>query len=1015
MQKLKLITVFLRIIFVCILSGNGFSQTPLFKNYSIKDGLPSSETYRVHQDSKGYIWVVGDMGVSRFDGYRFQNYTTKDGLPENTILGLYEDYKHRIWFWSLSGQLAYFENEKIHPLTKVNKEMISKFQGGIINSIALDKNDTLHIGSFHIRGLFKVFFDGKNQSLIADTTTNRGIYIQEIDSYKNEAVLSLNTELFFYDNVKYRLLEHLFLIDKGRNKQHVKRKWGNFDYSNPNQKCIQLNSKKILISLDNEIWEIDQKRITQKIHFEKQIIYLKEGKEGDIWVGTYKQGIFLIQNGDFTKKPIQYLKGKSVSAVSEDTEGGIWFSTLENGIYYLSNQSFLHYNQSCGLMEERINALDVDETGIIWIGSENGIYSSVDKNKIKNYFLLYNRQESNLKYINAFKKGEIVIGGYGVYLIKERNILDSVTEGNKVFGSNSCVRARYDGKLWSGGYGNIYEIKGNKGNYYGCDFRINAMCEGEKGSLLVGGINGLWHFKNKQFIYLGNQHPLLKLRINDLKYNNKTIWIGTKEDGLIIKQGNRIYQIRENQGLISDFCKSVFVDKDGIVWVGTNKGLSRISFKKKNNFTHYQIYNYTTINRLISNEINQVVVKGNKVYVATNKGVTIFDKNNVKKNRTAPPIYITKLTVNQHLIPLRRNYNLAYDQNTFQISYVGLSYKNAGYVEYKYRLQGLIDTNWHYTKYTRVDFTTLPYGDYSFEVYAKNNDGYWSSKPAMMSFSIAPPFWHTWWFRILGGSVIIAGIFFFIRYRVRLIVKRAEEKTAMYKKAAEQEKEKSTLFQKASEMEMKFLSAQMNPHFTFNAMNSIQHFMLEHEPEKAQHYLAKYSKLIRKVLENNMEKFVPLDDELDMLEIYMEIESLRFSAPFEFEIDVCEELEEKEYQIPPMILQPYIENAIWHGIFHKKEGIGKITLSFCLEDNRIKCIIEDNGVGRKRAKELNSSKKEHRSLGMLITQERLQHLQADSDIDVRTKISDILNENGEICGTRVEVCLPLNSHPSVQK
>lgn len=1014
MQIKSSIIIFLRIACLLLLSGNGFSQTPLFKNYSVKDGLPSSETYRVHQDSKGYIWVVGDMGVSRFDGYRFQNYTTKDGLPENTILGLYEDYKHRIWFWSLSGQLAYFENEKIHPLTKVNQEIKSKFKGGIINSIALDKNDTLHIGSFHIRGIFKVFYNGEKQSLITDTTTNRGIYIQEIDCYKSEAVLSLNTELFFYNSLKHKLLEHLFLIDKGGKKQHVKRKWRHFNYSNPNQKCIQLNSKKILISFDNEIWEIDKKRMTQKIQFEKQIIYLKQGKEGDIWVGTYQHGVFLVQNGDFTKKPIQYLKGKSVSAVSEDTEGGIWFSTLENGIYYLSNQSFLHYNQSCGLMEEKINALDVDETETIWVGSEGGIYSSIDKNKIENYFLLYNRQEVTLKYINVFKRGEIVVGGRGIYRIKGKNILDSVTEGNKVFVSNSFIRTRYDGKLWSGGYGSIYEIKEGKGIYYGCTFRINTMCEEEKGSLLLGAIDGLWHFKNKQFIYLGNQHPLLKLRINDLKYNNKTIWIGTKEDGLIIKQGNRIYQIRETQGLISDFCKSVFVDKDGIVWVGTNKGLSRISFKKKNNFTHYQIYNYTTINGLISNEINQVVVKGNKVYVATNKGVTIFDKNNIRINHTTPPIYITRLSVNNRLFPVKNSYYLAYYQNTLKISFVGLSYKNAGHVEYKYRLQGL-DTNWHYTKYKFIDFTTLPYGDYLFEVYAKNNDGYWSSKPAMMSFSIAPPFWHTWWFRILGGSAIIAGIFFFIRYRVRLIVKREKEKTALYKKAAEQEKEKSALFQKASEMEMKFLSAQMNPHFTFNAMNSIQHFMLDHEPEKAQHYLAQYSKLIRRVLENNMEKFVPLDDELDMLEIYMEIESLRFSTPFEFEINVCEELEEDEYQLPPMILQPYIENAIWHGIFHKKEGIGKIILLLSLEEDRIKCVIEDNGVGRKKAKEFNSSKKEHRSVGMLITQERLKHLQSDSDIDVRTKISDIVNEYGEICGTRVEVCLPLNSHPSVQK
>lgn len=995
------------------ISFNTFSQTPVFKNYSVKDGLPSSETYRVHQDSKGYIWVVGDMGVSRFDGYKFQNYTTKDGLPENTILGLYEDYKHRIWFWSLSGQLAYFENEKIHPLTKVNQEIKTKFKGGIINSIALDKNDTLHLGVFHIRGIFKVFFDGKKQLFNVDTLAERGIYIKEINGYKNEVIITENIEVSPPTHA-LKSIKNIYLCAKNGRIQKLN---GNLKYTNPNRKCIQLKNGNILISTGKEILEINKnKELVKKIHFEQSVIYLKEDKNGNIWIGVYKQGVFLIEGGDYSKIPINYLNGNSVSGVNIDTEGGFWLSTLENGIYYCPNTAFLHYCEQEGLKDQNINTISVDETGKIWIGTSKGVYSSIYRNKVKNYsFPLFNEIDCYVNTVICDKKKWVWLGGIGVYLFQNDRLLSSITYGrNQKLYATCLINSRFDEKKWTGGYCSLSEINGGRATSYKCNFRVNTLCEGEKGSLFVGGLDGLWSFKNKKFIYLGNQHPLLKKRINDLKYSNNTIWIGTKGEGLVIKQGKNIYQISETHGLTSDFCKSVFVDEDGIVWVGTNRGLSRISFKKKDNFTQYKIYNFTTANGLISNEINQVIVKGSKVYVATNKGVTIFDKNNVRINQNSPPIYITKLAINNHLFLLKDNYSLSYDQNTFQISFVGLGYKNAGNVEYKYRLQGL-DTNWHYTKYTRIDFTTLPYGGYTFEVSAKNNDGFWSSQPAIIHFSIFPPFWHTWWFRLLAGSILLSGIFLFIRYRVRLIEKREQEKTALYKKAAEQEKEKSALFQKASEMEMKFLSAQMNPHFTFNAMNSIQHFMLDHEPEKAQHYLAKYAKLIRRVLENNMENFVPLDDELDMLEIYMEIESMRFSTPFEFEITVCEELEEKEYQIPPMILQPYVENAIWHGIFHKQEGTGKITLSFSLENDRIKCIIEDNGVGRKKAKEMNSKKKDHRSVGMLITQERLQHLQADSDIDIRTKISDIVNEHGLVCGTRVEVCLPLNIHPTVQK
>lgn len=284
-MRKKTISFFISIFFFVLVPFNTFSQTPLFKNYSVKDGLPSSETYRVHQDSRGYIWVVGDMGVSRFDGYKFQNYTTKDGLPENTILGLYEDYKHRIWFWSLSGQLAYFENEKIHPLMKVNQEIKTKFKGGIINSIALDKNDTLHLGVFHIRGIYKVFYDGKNESLVIDTKTQRGTYIKEINNSKKEVLITENieshsTNLKFY---KFRKINTL-----GSNEKTLS--------SNPNRKCIRLKNGNILLSLDKDVWEITPKgKMILRKHFDQAVLYLKEESDGTMWIGVYKKGVYSVR------------------------------------------------------------------------------------------------------------------------------------------------------------------------------------------------------------------------------------------------------------------------------------------------------------------------------------------------------------------------------------------------------------------------------------------------------------------------------------------------------------------------------------------------------------------------------------------------------------------------------------------------------------------------------------------------------------------------------------------------
>ena len=190
-------------------------------------------------------------------------------------------------------------------------------------------------------------------------------------------------------------------------------------------------------------------------------------------------------------------------------------------------------------------------------------------------------------------------------------------------------------------------------------------------------------------------------------------------------------------------------------------------------------------------------------------------------------------------------------------------------------------------------------------------------------------------------------------------------------------------------------------------MNSIQYFLMNNETEKAQRYLVKYSKLIRLVLENNMQSLVLLEDEIKMLTLYMQIEALRFVDKFEFEILISDDLKEKKIKIPPMVIQPYVENAIWHGLMNKTNGAGKILLSFSAMEDMLKCTIEDNGIGRKRAKEM-SKPKEYQSLGMLITSARLEKMHATS-IKNKINIIDKKDQEENPCGTIVELLFPFNN------
>ena len=176
---------------------------------------------------------------------------------------------------------------------------------------------------------------------------------------------------------------------------------------------------------------------------------------------------------------------------------------------------------------------------------------------------------------------------------------------------------------------------------------------------------------------------------------------------------------------------------------------------------------------------------------------------------------------------------------------------------------------------------------------------------------------------------------------------------------------------------------------------------------KAQNYLSKYSKLIRLVLENNMQKFVLLEDELYLMKLYLEIESMRFDKNFDYKIEISDSLNRKEVMIPPMILQPYIENAIWHGIFHEEIKEAKLSIKFEKFNEFILCIIKDNGIGREKSKKFKNDDNKHKSFGLLITQKRLKYLHEDSDLNINVKISDILDDCNNVIGTKVEVLIPL--------
>ncbi len=971
------------------------AQSPNFKHFSVEDGIPSSECYQVLQDKKGFIWIATDKGVAKFDGAKFKIYTKEDGLPENCIIRIYEDPTGRIWFAGVTNKIAYFDNNKIRSL-KINDELSRLGNNGYINSLQFYKNQ-LWIGMYGTYLMPKVSFykgDTKNQfhlQKITDLNKNKTIHGGYIYKFDNNKFLQGSTKNTYNQGLiniitaKKTISEKCFILD---------------GFSSGVIRSILFKKKYYLILYESKLYLVNKfnGKTVERFSLKNNLCYHFLDSKNGLWIGTNKEGLLYYPKVDLKKgKPYHFLKNKTISCITEDHEKGYWITTLEDGVYYIKDINFMHYTE---LSSSKVNAISVNKNSI-YAGLDNGNLVIFKNNISTEVSSNFDPLSVNfIRRITPIDNHTIAIGGSTRFCfmnVNNRKIVPfKPNQQDKLYqGLSVSSTANNNEKFWIGNFSNLvelnYENQNNiKTKIHQAPNRIYSVAADKNGIIWLGCAIGLYRFEKGEFTFQGKGSDALSSRINDIQIQNNTIWNSTKDNGITIIRGAKRYDITTKNGLQSNICQSLFLESEKIGWLASNKGVCKITIESWTPFK-LNIKYYNINNGLISNEINQIFKKDNTVYIGSNRGVSLFNEKKVKKNNFPPPIYITSLNINNQDTIVKKNYNLPYDKNDISIKYIGLTFKSEGNVEYKYRLLGL-DSDWQFTSYSKATFSKLPYGNYTFEVSAKNNDGYWSKNPAKIYIFISPPFWHTWVFRIIAAISFLSSVYFFIKWRINKIEKRAAENAKLY--------------QQTIEMEMKFLSSQMNPHFTFNAMNSIQYYMLENEPEKAQKYLVKYSKLIRKVLENNMKKYVPIKEEIEMLGLYMDIESLRFEIQFYYSINIPNELTEKKIEIPPMIIQPYVENAICHGISNNKKEKGKINLTFENIDDKIKCTIEDNGVGRKKSNELKSKNSKKESLGMLITHQRLQQLQSESEMEIEPEIIDLVDVNGVGCGTKVIVYLP---------
>lgn len=380
---------------------------------------------------------------------------------------------------------------------------------------------------------------------------------------------------------------------------------------------------------------------------------------------------------------------------------------------------------------------------------------------------------------------------------------------------------------------------------------------------------------------------------------------------------------------------------------------------------------------------------GGLIAMNTGREVAVFGGNSVGRRREPPPPTITRVLIDgEPTAPMNGQVELPYGREQFDVRFG--AFLPPGYIrKYAMRMSG---SEWNEGNEGLVSLRGLEPGTYDFELKLLSKEGVWGPVTHLRVY-MDPPWWQTLVARILFALLLAVAIVLVFRARLNWVRKRerAQEEQA----------------RQLNELKLQALRAQMDPHFIFNCLNSIDSFIIASDREQASHYLGRFAKLIRLILQHSDSTRVPLEREVEMLRYYLELEALRFKTPFTFELHVDEDLEGEPVELPTMLIQPYIENAIWHGLRHKGTA-GHLNVRFALRGDRLECIVEDNGIGREASRELNKQRSSvHRSMGMRVSADRLKLYGELEQGASRVEITDLKDAQGNAAGTRVVITIPL--------
>jgi hypothetical protein len=970
-------------VFLLGFGANTIAQNPYIRHYTAIDGLPTNTIYQIYQDSQKFIWFTSDAGVVKFDGSNFTSYRKKDGLSSNDVVRIKEDATGRIWLFNYNASVNYIKNNIVYNAN--NSPFLNSLKGGgFILDFFTDSDQTIHFYNWQ-REVFSL--DTKNTVLKENLFKNTEKLPPTDRDSEGIKILYLT---------KSPLNDWIIWSSVGIYKQHIINK-SDLSIVDPELRSITVfpagNNTFYVRTVSDALIRVSGNFKKEKVILPIGLMKIKtilEDSEGYVWIAAYDEGVYCLKNNTV----IRHFNIKNALGLLEDHEKNIWVSTQSDGIYEI-NHDLLKQNH---FDRTNFNSFGVnklcDAPGLgIWCTNtksafllKNEVFYSLEVPKVI--------QPINIAYM--FKDRTLLLGSISQLLCTFENLTFNKESARMDF-SSSKVHSVFTKKVINDRSGNIAAMFDQnkimftnrikpalKLDYQQINERINNAYFNADNDFVINAKQN-YLYKNDKL----EPYPVLSrfdgtIILDHLLLNDSTELFNIDGDSLYILKNNTFYNLTNAFETPVDKQINKMLFEGNTLYLATLRDIY-VCNNPLNAITG------STVNleplKISFNNINDIIIVKDTLYIASDDGLTIIAEASIGKNVPLPPIpYLRSITVNDNSYSMSdQELNLT-GKNNIKLSFGCISYSSSPLI-YSYKLEGS-ENSWTTGTGNGINlvYQNLPKGNYVFKLRVRKSNSGWS-EPLELPITIKPTLTQHpafWAFIVL----LLSGLIFLIVSMIRI-----------------QKMKRVEVDHQLIVMEQKALQSMMNPHFIFNSLGSIQNYLLKNKGSEAVIYLSQFARLIRQNLNAINTPMINLEEEVDRMRNYLDLEKRRLDNKFDYSIEIDSQFEDERVYIPSMIIQPIAENSIWHGIATLEDkGFVKIGIRV-YKPKSLSITIEDNGIGMKKSSEYTDGGSHHQHLGMKIIKKRLDLLSKKYNTETNITYSESFPELNNP-GTHVELILP---------